>query len=377
MAQQIKKKFIGNDQIDGSKIKLLSGEALRGLNANNEVIELIKEVEGKAIVLGSEVGTKAQVDQSLVDAKAYTDAAGLVLDGKIDSEIARANDAESYLEDLIFQEAENRVSGLLALSDEFSAQLVTESENRVGGDAALDAKITAEQVRATAAEAQALADAKVYADGIKSEIMGGIPAAQLDTIKELADALASDESAIGAITSTLSTVQSDLAAEVTRATGVEAGFTVDISNLNGWVSTIEGMLSNEIANRVSEDVVVLDSAKAYTDAEIVSTKAYVDSQDAALSSRLTTVENKAVLTPKEAVFTLGANLTYVDLPELATNAPIHGFVGRLGIFKDEDFSLSVVGGVTRLTFIGSLLSPTGVEKVEAGDVVRFFYSVMA
>lgn len=377
MAQQIKKKFIGNDQIDGSKIKLLSGEALRGLNANNEVIELIKEVEGKAIVLGSEVGTKAQVDQSLVDAKAYTDAAGLVLDGKIDSEIARANDAESYLDTRITQEVNERMSQYDYLSIFLGDAISMANTERFNADVALDAKITAEELRATAAEAQALADAKVYADGIKSEIMGGIPAAQLDTIKELADALASDESAIGAITSTLSTVQSDLAAEVTRATGVEAGFTVDISNLNGWVSTIEGMLSNEIANRVSEDVVVLDSAKAYTDAEIVSTKAYVDSQDAALSSRLTTVENKAVLTPKEAVFTLGANLTYVDLPELATNAPIHGFVGRLGIFKDEDFSLSVVGGVTRLTFIGSLLSPTGVEKVEAGDVVRFFYSVMA
>ena len=377
MAQQIKKKFIGDDQIDGSKIKLLSGEALKGTNAANELIELIKEVEGKAIVLGQEVGTKAQVDQSLVDAKAYTDAAGLVLDGKIDSEIARANDAESYLDMRITQEVNERMSQYDYLSIFLGDAISMANTERFNADVALDAKITAEELRATAAEAQALADAKVYADGIKSEIMGGIPAAQLDTIKELADALASDESAIGAITSTLSTVQSDLAAEVTRATGVEAGFTVDISNLNGWVSTIEGMLSNEIANRVSEDVVVLDSAKAYTDAEIVSTKAYVDSQDAALSSRLTTVENKAVLTPKEAVFTLGANLTYVDLPELATNAPIHGFVGRLGIFKDEDFSLSVVGGVTRLTFIGSLLSPTGVEKVEAGDVVRFFYSVMA
>jgi len=74
MAQQIKKKFIGADQIDGSKIKMLEGEALRGVNSLGQEVELIKlSAEDKLLTQGEEIALKSQVDSALEDAKDYAD----------------------------------------------------------------------------------------------------------------------------------------------------------------------------------------------------------------------------------------------------------------------------------------------------------------
>ena len=42
------------------------------------------------------------------------------------------------------------------------------------------------------------------------------------------------------------------------------------------------------------------------------------------------------------------------------------------VHEDEDFTVSVVDGKTRLTWIGSLVNPSGDEAIETGDKV--FYS---
>ena len=44
-------------------------------------------------------------------------------------------------------------------------------------------------------------------------------------------------------------------------------------------------------------------------------------------------------------------------------------VGRLAVHEGEDYTLSIVSGVTRVTWIGSLLSPEGSEAIETGDKV--------
>jgi len=46
-------------------------------------------------------------------------------------------------------------------------------------------------------------------------------------------------------------------------------------------------------------------------------------------------------------------------------------VGRMAVHEGEDFTVSVVGGKTRLTWIGSLVSPEGAEAIETGDKVFF------
>lgn len=64
---------------------------------------------------------------------------------------------------------------------------------------------------------------------------------------------------------------------------------------------------------------------------------------------------------------------YVDLPVVGIiSNSITAFVNRLGIFQDEDFTVSVVGGNTRLTFINAFAS-TGEEAVQAGEQLRVTY----
>lgn len=48
------------------------------------------------------------------------------------------------------------------------------------------------------------------------------------------------------------------------------------------------------------------------------------------------------------------------------------FLNRLGIFEDEDFSVSVVDNKTRLTFINNF-SATGLEPVQPGEQLRITY----
>ena len=68
MAQQIKKKFIGQDQIDGSKIKLLEGQSIRGTNSLGQEVDLVKiGSQDKIEVLGQEVALKSALDQESSD----------------------------------------------------------------------------------------------------------------------------------------------------------------------------------------------------------------------------------------------------------------------------------------------------------------------
>jgi hypothetical protein len=64
---------------------------------------------------------------------------------------------------------------------------------------------------------------------------------------------------------------------------------------------------------------------------------------------------------------------YIDLPHEAveTNG-MSAYVDRLAIHQGEDYTLSVVGGVTRITFAGDLVSP-GNQQLQSGDSIYVRY----
>ena len=64
---------------------------------------------------------------------------------------------------------------------------------------------------------------------------------------------------------------------------------------------------------------------------------------------------------------------YVDLAHQVDEKSLMLHVGRLAGFVGEDYTLSVVGGVTRVTFAGSFASG-GAEAVAAGDKIKVSYS---
>jgi pectin methylesterase-like acyl-CoA thioesterase len=133
MAQQIKKKFIGPDQIDGSKIKLLENQSIRGINSLGQEVDLVKiNAQDKVQVLGEEVALKSELDQEIVDRQS----GDLALDQKIETEKARIDaileasdaDKDSFKEivDLINSvdtENDQAFAGYVLSNDERSTQI--------------------------------------------------------------------------------------------------------------------------------------------------------------------------------------------------------------------------------------------------------------
>ena len=107
-------------------------------------------------------------------------------------------------------------------------------------------------------------------------------------------------------------------------------------------------------------------------AQDAATKNYVDAADGVLQGLVDALEAASLEWMPIEKFTLSAgDITngYVTLSYLAVEHSIQASVDRLLIHHTDDYTVSVVGGVTRLTFAGSLITP-GQEKLSAGDVIR-------
>ena len=107
---------------------------------------------------------------------------------------------------------------------------------------------------------------------------------------------------------------------------------------------------------------IMDLASPFSDGD-AATKKYVDDQIGA--SGVTYVQQRF-----EVDATMISN-GYVDLSHEAISGSVSMFVGRLAYFSDgasPDYSMSVEGGVTRITFANALVS--GSEALEAGDVIH-------
>jgi hypothetical protein len=100
---------------------------------------------------------------------------------------------------------------------------------------------------------------------------------------------------------------------------------------------------------------------------------------AAVDGRLDALETALAPTWNKVKFDLTAtDITngYIDLAHEAIANSIVAFVDRLAIHQAEDFTLSVVGGVTRITFAGDLIAP-GVSSLAADDNIYVQYQYLA
>ena len=120
------------------------------------------------------------------------------------------------------------------------------------------------------------------------------------------------------------------------------------------------------ASRAKSAAVVDSTAGSETDQapSVSSMKSYVSSA----------VSAAAIDFHKEKITLLGTDISnqYVNLAFAIDEDSIVAFVARLGLHRGDDFTLSTVSGVTRLTFAGP--SATGGNSaLVAGDVLYFTY----
>lgn len=279
---QIKKKFIQNAAVDGDKILLLNNQPLKAKNAAGSEEELMKLDNGDVLKF-------LKMPQVSADPVGGND-------------VAR----KTYVDGKVADEATARAS---AISAEQSARESADSEL----DGRLDVIEGADNVSGSIAKS--LKDAKAYADQKITDLVGGAPGV-LDTLKEIADALGSDENFATTISTSLSAldgrldtvenpdetvsgslaytlkqakdyadslsdasaqqVAADLAAEVTARENAD-------NALDGRLDVLEGSGAGSVAK-------ALVDAKDYTDQEVSSEAGVRASADSALDARLDIIE---------------------------------------------------------------------------------------
>lgn len=151
-------------------------------------------------------------------------------------------------------------------------------------------KVLGSEVETKDSSAAKLVEAKAYADQVKSDIMGGLPASALDTIKELADAVANDESGIASLVSSVSSVQSELTQEISdRQAAVSAEASArqsDVASLQSQISSAVSSASGSLSGDLSSEESARIAADLVLDGKISTEKSRAEGVEATLSSSI-------------------------------------------------------------------------------------------
>ena len=288
----------------------------------------------------------------------------------------------------------------------FDNQIISEKDRAEGQESAIRgevssadaAKLVEAKAYADSQDAAKLIEAKAYADSkaaeVKSELMGGIPDSTLDTIKEIADALQSEQTATGAILTQIGNLESGKASKVELSSGVAEAKAYTDSEIAA-IPAVDLSAYETITNVDSKDSAKLVEAKAYADSKSSTEKSERELADAALQSDLDNLDGYAqdvrsdvdnhetrILAIEAKTdgpnfanekLTIGSELGYLDLA-VQVKKIMSCAIGRLAVHENEDFDLSIVGGKTRISWKGSLLAPSGDEFVEAGQNVFVVYA---
>lgn len=288
----------------------------------------------------------------------------------------------------------------------FAAGAGAEVNHKIKGLAeGTDAKdaVTKGQLDAGVLESKNYADAAVLVEKNRAEGAEGVLAGRLDVVEPKVTTL---EGQMLAAQSDISSLQAGLAQEIIdRANADDAKLVEAKAYTDAQIAAIPPVdlsAKADISYVDSQDAAKLVEAKNYADtqdaAKLVEAKAYTDAQiaaipnydasaliaaDVALNGRLdivepkvTTLEGKVAtlegLTFVKEKIVVGATLTHVELANEAKPNSCIVFVDRLALHQDEDFTVSVVGGKTRLTWAGEFMVG-GTEAVETGYPIYITY----
>jgi hypothetical protein len=213
-----------------------------------------------------------------------------------------------------FQSADSNLnSAITNLSNGFSASLAQEILDRQAGDTALQNSLNQE-----ISDRQAAVSAEASAR----------------------------QAAISAEESARIAGDSALQSNIDDVEGYAQDIRDDLDNLDGYAQDIRDDLDQEVLDRIAGD--------------------------AALDARIDALEADKPDFHKMKVV-IGSELGYIDLDHEAIQNSLMVSVGRLSVHKDEDYSVSVVGGKTRLTWMGDFQSG-GVEGIETGMSIFVTYA---
>lgn len=323
-------------------------------------------LSGRLDALELDPVTKTYVDQKdgdvLDDAKDYADQKISDLKGAVSVDF----DTLKKIEDKInFITSNVDGAALDSLSEIVSAFQSADSTingaiTSLANSAAAD--VDAEESARIAADAQVLSDAKAYADGLEAldlrldgsrAMTGGLQSKDVTPIANSTYKLGS--SANNFLEAYVNTVYSGnlrkgSAGVLNIATQGSAGDIKIQANAGSAIDFSNSRMKNVPASQASTDAVNRGEL------------------DAALLGIV-----KAVWHKKKIVLT-STDLSngYIDLDHTALANCIQVFVNRVAVHETDDYSISVVGGKTRLTFVGEI-AVGGISQLEVDDVIRITY----
>ena len=311
---------------------LIDAEETRAMAAESALSGAIQSLSGSS---GSSLST-LQAELDAEEARAMAEEADIRLDfaaadaslqntlqTNINAEQSRALAAESALDArLDTLEAADTVSGSVANSVKTERLRALAAEAALSGDitnlgfdlssevsraltaeAALQSAVDAEETRAmaeeadiradfAAADASTLSSAQSYTNQKISDLVNGAPVL-LDTLKEIADQLAADESVAAALANTVASnlveakayTDTEVAAEETRALAAESALDARLDILEG-----PDTLSGSVAHAVKAEETRALAAEASLAADIASEQTRALAAEAGLDARLDTLE---------------------------------------------------------------------------------------
>jgi hypothetical protein len=199
---------------------------------------------------------------------------------------------------------------------------------------ASDLAVLSTTVYADGVGASTLSDAKAYTDSKIADVVGAAPAA-LDTLKEISDQLANDESAVTALTNVVAT-KASTASLTTETTARTAGDAATLVSAKGYADTkaasalsdakayADGIVATEVTDRTAGDASTLSDAKGYTDTkvalEVTARNTAISSGDATTLASAKTYTDGAITTEVSARNTAITNAVNTEIT--ARNAAI-------------------------------------------------------
>lgn len=233
--------------------------------------------------------------------------------------------------------------------------------NLADGSASADA-VNKGQLDANSVADKAYADAAVLVEKNRAEGAEAGLQSQIDTEKGRVDAILSaseaDKDSFAEIVALINSVDlendsalaSVILAEQTARENADSALDGRLTTAEGEIDTLQSGLAQELLDRASADSV--------------------------LDGRITALETAppGMIAHKMSPITVSASeLVSIDCDHEAKAMSLHVFVGRLAVHEGVDYTVSVVGGKTRITWAGTLVNPTGVESIEIGDRVYISY----
>ena len=323
------------------KIKdVISNTDPAALDSLSEIVSAFQNADGD--LLDSLNNLSSSSSSAIAAEQAAREAADMALDGRLDALEADAV-TKAYVD----------------------SKDSAEKSNREAADAALDGRLDVLEQDPTT---KAYVDSKVLAinndmdslDAYAQDIRGDLDQEILDR----ASAVSAEETARiagdAALSSSLSVEQS---ARQAADSALDSKITTKFNESKSYTDT-------KIADLVNSAPAVLDTLKELSDAlgGDANFATSVANQIAASSNSVGDKFKKEAFVVDAGMISAGS----IDLSSKAFEGSIVLTNARLMMLSGEDYSVSIVAGKTRITFMGSML-PMGEEALEIGDKLRVSY----